>query len=262
MLPFTERQLWYGKQSKKFGNSRLDATKKFTTFVAVSTVHSVMKRIYFYTFTLFLTAGLTACMRNYDRTIINLKTAIDREITAQSQYAAFAIRAEQDSLYPIDALFKAASQAKEISVNNLRTALTDLDINDYHPEKQLFTIQSTVENLQSSIDNEKDKSQNMYPAFIEDARKEKAQKAVNIFKQAQETGKSNTNICSYIIGNIKSPAVLAAVYYVCPECGNLFLGTTANQCDICGTSAKEFIRSSASATLQDATTGASMRVNN
>lgn len=220
-----------------------------------------MKQSCLYISALLLIISIAACTHDYEQTIANLKMAMDKEAAVQLQYAAFAKQAEADSLYPIEALFKAASQAKEVNINNFHRALSDLGINGYDPQIQAFLVQSTIANLQTSIDNEKDKLQNIYPAFLEDSRKEKSRIATTALKQAQECGKNHIGIYTYIIGNIKSPAVLAAVYYVCPECGNIFLGTTTQQCDICGTKAGNFIRSSASATLQDATTGASMRIN-
>lgn len=216
---------------------------------------------YFFSYLTFamLITGIYACSPSHDQTIANLKTAIDKETTAAAQYAAFAEQAERDSLYPVEALFKAASQAESIQAKNLQSALSGLGIQDYQPEKELFTVQSTLDNLHTALTFEKDKAENMYPAFATTALQEKAKEAASSFEYACQTGKNRAGIYSYILGNIKSPAVLAAVYYVCPECGNVFLGTTSRQCDVCRTSSGKFIRSSASATLQDATTGASMR---
>lgn len=208
---------------------------------------------------LFFILLITACSGNPEKTIANLKTAIDMESTAVSKYDDFAMQAEKDSLFPIEALFKAVSKARSIHLQNHIAALASLGITDYPSNIAAYDVKSTTENLQAAIDGDTHEFTITYPGFIKDAKEEKAEKAISSFTYAQKADKNHTRIFSYVLGNIKSPAVLAAVYYVCPECGNVFLGTTEKVCDICQTVSDKFIGHSASATLQDATSGATSR---
>lgn len=216
-----------------------------------------MRRIHVYS--ILLITLLVACTPGYDKTIANLKTAIDDEATAHAKHTMFAEQAAKDSLYPIEALFKAVAQAETIHIKNYKTVLASLGIADYQPQIQQVEIKSTSENLQTAIDGETHQFTVMYPKFIEDAQAEKRQDALITFNYAKDAKKDHVRIYTYILGNIKSPAVLSSVYYLCPKCGNVYIGTTTKECDICGTSANLFIESKANTILIDAMTGATSK---
>lgn len=189
--------------------------------------------------------GVVACSPKHDKTIANLKAAIDGEATASAKYAAFATQAAKDSLYNIEALFNATSQAEAIHINNHQVVLVSLGVTDYTPNIQKFDIKSTAENLQTAIDGETYEFTEMYPGFIKDAEAENVQGALVSFNFAQDSEKGHADIYTDVLAKIATPDAIANIYYVCPKCGNTYAGTPSEICELCQTSAEQFIVSKA-----------------
>ncbi len=64
-----------------------------------------------------LLAVFSSCS-SQDKTIANLKAAIDGEATAAEKYAAWAEKAGEEHNYSVQALFRAAVRAETIHLNN------------------------------------------------------------------------------------------------------------------------------------------------
>lgn len=185
--------------------------------------------------------SMVACTPSHDKTIANLKAAIDGESTASAKYAAFAEQAAKDSLFAVEALFKATSQAEAIHINNHQAVLVSLGVVDYQPTTGAFDVLSTAENLQSGIEGESYEFTEMYPAFLKDAESEKVQGAIVSLNYAQDAEKKHAEIYADVVTKLATPEVLATTYYVCPKCGNAYVGVASESCELCQTGAADFL---------------------
>lgn len=222
-----------------------------------------MRKITFFTMLAAVMLAMVSCTQKHDKTIADLKAAIDGESTASAKYAAFAEQAAKDSLFAIEALFKSTSQAEAIHIKNHQAALAVLGVTDYEGKVEPFDVKSTAENLQAGIDGETYEFSNMYPGFIKDAEAENSKEAIVSFNYAQDAEKDHAKIYADALAKIATPDALASVYYICPKCGNVFVGTSAKICDLCQTSSENFIEIKASipaASTTDAATAATQGV--
>lgn len=179
-----------------------------------------MKKIYSYLFIATAVMAMVACTPSHEKTVAHLKAAINGESTASAKYAAFAQQAANDSLYAIEALFKATSQAEAIHVTNHQAVLVTLGVTDYQATVESFEVKSTAENLQAAIDGETYEFTTMYPTFIQDAENEKVQGAIVSYNYAQDAEKGHARIYAEELGKIATPEALVKIYYVCPKCGD------------------------------------------
>lgn len=200
-----------------------------------------MKKIFTYLVLAIAVFGMASCKPSNEKTIANLKAAIDGEMTASAKYAAFADKAAADSLFTVEALFKATSQAEALHVKNHQDVLVTLGVADYQGTVADFVVGTTAENLQTAIDGETYEFATMYPAFIADAEKEKVQGAIVSFNYAQDAEKGHAKIYADVLANLATPEAIAAVYYLCPKCGNVYAGTPSEICELCQTGADQFI---------------------
>ncbi|MEG0498688.1 MAG: ferritin family protein [Alistipes sp.] len=185
--------------------------------------------------------AMVACTPSHDKTIANLKAAIDGESTAAAKYAAFADQAAADSLYNVEAMFRATSQAEALHIKNHQEVLVSLGVADYVGTAAEFEVKTTAENLQAAIDGETYEFTEMYPTFIADAEAEKVNAAVVSLTYAKDAENGHAKIYADALANITTPEVIAAVYFVCPKCGNTYAGTAAEVCEFCQTASTDFI---------------------
>lgn len=200
-----------------------------------------MKKFSSYLLLAIAAIGMVACTPSHDKTIANLKAAIDGESEASAKYAAFAEQAAKDSLFAIEALFKATSQAEAIHVKNHQAVLATLGVTDYSSTVKPFDVKSTAENLQTAIDGETYEFTTMYPNFIKDAETEKVQGALVSYNYAQDAEKGHAKIYADVLAQIATPEALASIYYLCPKCGNTYANTPSESCELCQTGEGDFI---------------------
>src|SRR5574341_2282985 len=94
----------------------------------------------------------------------NLKEAFAGESQANRKYLAFAEKADQEGYHQVAKLFRAAAEAETVhALNHLRV---------------MGGVGKTSDNLKSAISGETAEFRDMYPKFIEAAKKEKASDAV------------------------------------------------------------------------------------
>jgi len=176
------------------------------------------------------------------KTIGNLKAGIKGETTASAKYLAFAQKAREEGNDTIAKLFMAASKAESIHAANHLKVLQSLgeQMEDFKPE---FEVKTTGENLQAAIEGETYESTTMYPQFIEDAKGEKVQKAVQSFNWAFDTEKKHQQFYQIALKSLNENAEykLAFDFYVCPKCGNTYdKGSIDQKCAFCQTDKEKF----------------------
>jgi len=154
----------------------------------------------------------------------NLKEAFAGESMANRKYLAFAKKADEEGLKQIAKLFRAAAAAETVHAHNHLEVLGD--------------IKSTGENLKWAIEGETFEFKEMYPAYIEEAKKEGNKDAAWSFNLANQVEQIHAGLYKKALDNLGSNEELD--YYVCKVCGNTVENKPSGKCPICGAQASEF----------------------
>jgi rubrerythrin len=81
----------------------------------------------------------------------------------------------------------------------------------------------------------------MYPKFIEEAKAEGNNAALISFDNANKVEQVHANLYKKAIESINNKQDLPkADIYVCPVCGNTFVGDAPDKCPICGFAKEKF----------------------
>lgn len=159
----------------------------------------------------------------------NLKAAFAGESQANRKYLAFSEKADKEGFKNVARLYRAASQAEAI-----------------HAKRELSVmggIKKTVENLQGSVEGETDEFTNMYPAFVEEAKKAGNTNAVAIFTHAMKAEEVHAGLYKRALDAVRAGKDFdGAVVFLCPWCGNIEIGKAPEKCPICGEDGKNFIK--------------------
>jgi len=151
----------------------------------------------------------------------NLKAAFAGESQANRTYLAFAKAADKEGLPQIAKLFRAAAEAETI--------------HDHNHLNVLGNVKSTAENLQAAVSRETYQFQNMYPKMIEDAKAEDNKNAVRTFDYANKVEQVHADLYKKALEAAKAKKDLpVAEIYVCPICGDTFIGDAPDKCPVCG----------------------------
>lgn len=211
--------------------------------------------------TLILTAFVAvmsmSCQSN-DKTIANLKAAIDGESTACEKYAAWAEKAGEEHNYSVQALFRAAVCAEAVHLNNHRKVLAYMGVKDYEPNEGTYSVLTTAQNLKEAIKGEQYEATMMYPKFMKEAEDEGVPAALETFKYAWKAEQDHAALYQRALGNLTTPSNISLVYYVCPICGFISADKPPVKCEVCGARGNKFVKVEGSLPV-DAQTSASPR---
>jgi rubrerythrin len=157
----------------------------------------------------------------------NLKDAFSGESQANRTYLAFAKKAEKEGLPQIAKLFRAAALAETVH------ALNHLEI--------LGKTKTTLENLETAVSGETFEFDEMYPKYIDIAKKEGNKRAVWSFDVANKVEKIHAGLFSKAIESLENKTELVDTdYYVCKVCGNTVETSAPEMCSICGATKEQF----------------------
>ncbi len=157
----------------------------------------------------------------------NLKDAFAGESQANRKYLAFAEKADHEGYKQVAKLFRAAAAAETVhALNHLRV---------------MGAVGKTADNIKSAIAGETAEFQEMYPKFIEQAKKEKASDAIILgFDVANRVEKIHAGLYKNALDNLGKNKVVD--YYVCSICGNTVEGNAPERCPICNAPKEMFKR--------------------
>ncbi|MDA8100517.1 MAG: rubrerythrin family protein [Nitrospiraceae bacterium] len=147
----------------------------------------------------------------------NLKDAFAGESQANRKYLAFAKKAELEGYRQVARLFRAAAEAETIHAHNHL--------------RELAGIRSTRENLLEAIGGESYEFQKMYPAMIEDAKKDGKAGALRSFNLANEVEKVHAALYQKALDSLG--AHVETDMYVCSVCGYTVEGSAPDDCPVC-----------------------------
>ncbi len=156
----------------------------------------------------------------------DLKEAFAGESQANRKYLAFAEKADQEGYHQAAKLFRAAAAAETVhALNHLRV---------------MGGVGKTADNLKSAISGETAEFRDMYPKFIELAKKEKASDAAILsFDVANRVEKIHAGLYKKALDNLGRNEEVD--YYVCSICGNTVENEAPDKCPICN-APKEMFR--------------------
>ena len=106
-----------------------------------------------------------------EKTLANLQAAYKGESNAHARYQEFAKKADQEGYAGVASLFRAASRAEQIHAANHAVVIKKLGAT---PQAKIETPapKSTRENLEAAIKGETYERDEMYPAFLKQARQD------------------------------------------------------------------------------------------
>ncbi len=157
----------------------------------------------------------------------NLLEAFAGESQANRKYLAFAKQADKEGFPQAAKLFRAAAEAETVHAHaHLKT---------------LGGIKSTAENLRSAIDGETHEFKKMYPAMIEEAKKEGHKAALRSFSYANEVEEVHAGLYQGVLDTLDNP-VDVDCYYVCSVCGFTCENEPPEKCPVCGAVSKAFMK--------------------
>lgn len=176
------------------------------------------------------------------KTVTNLKDAITGETTASAKYAAYAKKAREEGYTNIALLFEAASRSEAVHATNHRATMEQMG--QTMPEvTPKFEVKTTLENLEDAIQGESYEVATMYPGFLKQSGKDKANVATISFNYAYQTEQKHKVLFQNALAALKSGKqdTLPSKYYVCLNCGNTYDSAAAARCAICLTSQDRFM---------------------
>lgn len=159
----------------------------------------------------------------------NLKAAFAGESMANRRYLAFAKRADEEGLIEIAKLFRAAAEAETVHAHNhLRIA---------------GEIGMTISNLGEAISGETFEFTEMYPKYIEIAKRERNKQAEWSFNVANKVEEIHAGLFKKALKALENNEDIPSIdYYVCKVCGNTVENTAPDKCPICGAPRAQFLK--------------------
>ncbi len=162
-----------------------------------------------------------------DQSTRNLKEAFKGESQANRRYLAFAQQAEEEGFTGIARLFRAAAESETIhALNHL---------------KAMDGVQATRDNVAEALKGEVDESDSMYPMFMDQAKRDANNKALNSFYWANEAEKIHADFYGKALVSVKQGNDLKlGKLYICEVCGHTVEGAPPDKCPTCGEGADKF----------------------
>ncbi len=157
----------------------------------------------------------------------NLANAFSGESQANRKYLAFAKQADVDGLPQVARLFRAAAHAETIHAHAHLRAMGG--------------IKKTLENLEGAIEGEGFEFQEMYPPYLEEAKKEGDGLAEVSFRNALAVEEVHYSLYSAAHDAVKAGGDLPErKIYVCEICGNTVYDHAPDKCGVCGVPKERF----------------------
>jgi rubrerythrin len=156
-----------------------------------------------------------------DQSTRNLKEAFSGESQANRRYLAFANKADEEGFPNIARLFRAAAESETYHAHNHLRAMNG--------------INSTLENAQEAWKGEKEEYTDMYPMFMDQAKRDGNNDALKSFFWANEAEKVHGNFYEKAVNALKDGKDMELKdIHVCSVCGFTIEGEPPEKCPTCG----------------------------
>lgn len=157
----------------------------------------------------------------------NLGKAFAGESQANRKYLAFAAKAEAEGHPQVAKLFRAAAEAETVhALNHFRV---------------MGGVKSTKENLEEAIAGENYEYTQMYPPFIDQAKKDELAEAVQVFSWANSVEKVHEQLYKKALEALEKEEELEEQkVFVCRVCGYTGEGEVPGVCPVCSAPREKF----------------------
>lgn len=171
-------------------------------------------------------------------TLENLKSAVQGETNATTKYTAWAEVAKTEGYSQLERLFRCTADAEKTHIE-LETALIKKSEPNYTaPKPEVAAVSKTDMNAIHGAQGEIYETSDMYPSFIEVAKKENNQEAIAVFTRAKLAEAYHAQHYMDAYNTIDTPS--KDKYYRCPICGYIHRGENFSACPICLTPKSQF----------------------
>ncbi len=158
-----------------------------------------------------------------EETLGSLKAGFIAESQASVRNRAFAMKADQEDLPQMAALFRAVAEAEAVHA--------------YHHLRFLGAIADTQTNLESAFEHE-NLAADSYPELIKDATEAGNTAIAKQFGFVRDVEREHADLYSKALDHMVSER--ATEYYVCSICGHIEDGSAPDECPICGAPKDKF----------------------
>jgi rubrerythrin len=172
-------------------------------------------------------------------TLKNLQGAVSGEMNAKARYHQFAEKADEEGYGAVASLFRAAASAEGIHAENHRIVIVKLGDSPF-VEFEIPEVKSTRENLEAAIRGETYERDEMYPAFIAQARADSQAAAERTFSLAMAVEAEHARLFTAALNNLEQMRGGARTYYVCRVCGFTSEQPDFDLCPVCSTPVDQF----------------------
>jgi len=184
--------------------------------------------------------ALDASERISALTMDNLQAAFNGESNARARYLAFAEKADTEGYAGAGSLLRAAARAEEIHARNHSAVIRKFGC---VPDAKLEppVVQSTPENLKAALKGETYERDEMYPAFIRQARAEGNSETLRTLTFARTAEVEHARLYAEALQDLEG-ANAPRVFYVCPVCGFTTPNPDFERCPTSSTPKERFER--------------------
>ena len=175
-------------------------------------------------------------------TAANLRSAFGGESMAHMRYTIWGQKAEQDGFKNTGRLFRAIAAAEKVHASNHFSVLGEVEGGFLGASMAEYGYGATVNNLQGGINGELFEVNEMYPAYLEVAQRQKEMDAARTFHYALATEKMHAHMFKQAKMAVKSGNdVDLGPVHVCEVCGWTTEGELPGKCPICDATQDEFV---------------------
>lgn len=169
--------------------------------------------------------------------IRNLETAFEEETKICSSYKVYALKADAEGYHGIASLFRATARAEQIHASNharvLRHmgGLTSIEIREPR-------VESTMENLRSTLVDQKFEVDYLYPTFLTTTVPLFDSTAIRTLQRALKADESHVQMYSEVMPRINANGKSGWAYaqhefFVCALCGYMAQDQESENCPTC-----------------------------
>ena len=154
-----------------------------------------------------------------------MKAAFAGESQANRKYLAFAKKADAEGYKQAAKLFRAIAEAETVHAHNHLAVMG--------------AVKSTKENIDAAINGETHEFTKMYPEMIKQAEADVEKDARRSFNYANKVEEVHAGLFQNAFDNLSN--LKDEDIWVCPVCGNTFVGRAADKCPVCATPKSKYI---------------------
>ncbi len=169
--------------------------------------------------------------------IRNLETAYEEETKTSAAYKVYAVRADEEGFHGIASLFRATARAEQIHASNHARVLRHMG-GSTMIDVPMPRVESTLENLNAALVDQKFEVDYLYPAFLTAAVPLFDSTAIRSFHWALEADKSHVRLYNDLLPRVNASDTSGWAYephdlFVCALCGYAAQNVEGENCPAC-----------------------------